>query len=89
MIYGRAGGEVTILRTAILADVKRLESRNPDKQDKDAIKAGSYVVVKLHGVERLYHQAFLRASGGALEIGTTTKEADERARAVSRKETAP
>jgi hypothetical protein len=76
MIYGRFGGEVTILRTAVLADVKRMENRNPDKQDKDAVKAGSYVVVKIDGGERLYHQAFLRADGGSVEVGKAIEEAD-------------
>jgi len=68
-IYGRFGDVVTIERIAVLADVKALDLRNPDKRDKDAIAAGSYVVVKDEdGKRRLYHQAYLRADGGSLEI---------------------
>ena len=69
MIYGRSGDPVTVLRLAALADVRRLDGRKPDKQDRDAIKSESYVVVKDDsGQERLYHLAFLRADEGAAEI---------------------
>lgn len=69
MIYGRFGQPVTIIRVAILDDVKKLDGRRPDKQDREALKHGSYVVVRDDDKERLYHQAFLRADGGAREIG--------------------
>lgn len=68
MIYGRWGQVVTIVRRAVLADVQALDGRKPDKQDRDALRAGSYVVVKDDGKERLYHQCYLRADGGSLEI---------------------
>lgn len=84
MIYGRFGDPVRILRTAVLEDVKRLEGRRPDRQDREAIKNGSYVVVAGADVpgqrgdpaERLYHQAFLRADRGAVEIGEAIEAAD-------------
>ena len=68
MIYGRTGQVVTIKRIAILDDVRRLDHRAPDKVDRSAIRSGSYVVVDDSGYERLYHQAYLRADGGSLEI---------------------
>lgn len=68
MIYGRTGQTVEIVRKATLADVKKLDGRKPDAQDRDAIKNGSYIVVRDGDKERLYHQAFLRADGGSVEI---------------------
>ena len=69
MIYSRFGEECKITRVAKLADVSKLDNRKPDKQDRDALKNGSYVVVQFSdGKERLYHQAFLRADRGSLEI---------------------
>ena len=69
MIYGRSGQPVTIKRIAILDDVRRLDHRTPDKVDRAAVRSGSYVVVADDkGLERLYHQAYLRADGGPLEI---------------------
>lgn len=68
MIYGRTGQVVTIKRVAIIDDVRRLDHRTPDKVDRAAIQSGSYVVVDDHGYERLYHQAYLHADGGSLEI---------------------
>lgn len=69
MIYGRFGEECKIVRMAKLADVQKLDGRKPDKQDRDAIKNKSYVVIRFPGdSEKLYHQAFLRADRGALEI---------------------
>ena len=78
MIYGRFGDQVEIVRTAVLSDVKRLEGRKPDRQDHDALENGSYVVVRSldDKRERLYHQAYLRADGGAVEIGNALEEAD-------------
>jgi hypothetical protein len=82
VIYGRTGDPVTIKRLAVLDDVKRLDGRRPDKQDRAAIENGSYVVVvQADGKERLYHQAFLRADDGGREIGRAID-------AVSPKETA-
>lgn len=69
-IYGRTGDVVTLKRLATLEDVKPLEGREPDTQDLEALENGSYVVViQDDGTERLYHQAFLRATGGSAEIG--------------------
>lgn len=68
-IYGRTGQAVTILRVGTLEDVKKLDGRKPDKQDKHNVKYGGYVVALDDGKERLYHQAFLRADNGAVEIG--------------------
>jgi hypothetical protein len=70
MIYGRFGNEVRVQRYAVLADVQRIDGRKPDKQDREAIKTGSYVIVTDadSGKERLYHQAFLRADRGSIEI---------------------
>lgn len=81
MIYGRFGQVVTIKRVAILADVQRLDGRKPDKHDRSNFANGSYVVVEDGGKERLYHQAFLRADGGAREIASAIRAAgvdDER-----------
>lgn len=75
-IYGRTGDVVTIVRRAVLADVRRLEKRNPDKQDREALKNGSYVIVKSFGEERLYHMAFLRATAGYGEIEDAIKAAE-------------
>jgi hypothetical protein len=69
VIYGRFGEEITIMRMAVLADVRRLEGRRPDKQDREAVKHGCYVVCRDgDGLERLYHQAFMRADEGSVEI---------------------
>jgi len=77
-IYGRFHSTkfpnvVTVERMGTLADVKKLDGRRPDKIDKEAVKLGSYVVVKEHdglnaGKERLYHVANLRADDGWTEI---------------------
>lgn len=68
-IYGRFGDEVTIVRVGTLEDVKALDQRKPDQQDRDAVKNGSYVVTKHEGgEERLHHLAFLRADDGIREI---------------------
>jgi hypothetical protein len=68
MIYGRFGNPVTIKRLAVLADVRALDKRTPDKADKDAIRQGSYVVIEDDGTLRLYHLAYLRADEGSAEI---------------------
>lgn len=69
-VYGRTGDVVTIMRLASLEDVEKLEDRPADTQDLEALENGSYVVVTQDdGFERLYHQAFLRATDGAAEIG--------------------
>ena len=64
---------LTIERMAVIEDVKRLDKRRPDKVDREAIKLGSYVVVKSHdgtraGQEELYHIGYLKADGGWTEI---------------------
>lgn len=70
MIYGRFGQEVEVVRVAILVDVKRLDHRKPDKADRDAIRNGFYVVIRLleDKKEQLYHKGLLRADGGLREI---------------------
>lgn len=68
-IYARFGDEVTVVRYGTVDDVVKLDGRKPDKQDREAVANRSYVVVRfVDGKERLYHQAFLRADGGSLEI---------------------
>jgi hypothetical protein len=72
-IFNRIGDAVTVLRFATLEDVRTVDKRKPDKQDEEAIKCGSYVIVREPGGsngfrERLYHQAYLRADGGSREI---------------------
>lgn len=70
MIYGRTGNPVTIQRMGRIEDVRALDNRKPDKQDREAIKNDSYVVVSFEdGTLRLYHIAYLRADDGAREIG--------------------
>lgn len=70
MIYGRFGDPITIVRVATLEDVRKLEGRKPDKADLEAVRNGSYVVVRRtdDSAERLYHQAFMRADDGSREI---------------------
>jgi len=68
-IYGRWGSVVTIVREGTLEDVRKLDQRKPDKQDKQAQEAGSYVVVRFEdGMEQLYHLGFLRADDGFAEV---------------------
>lgn len=76
-IYGRTGQVVEIVRIGTIDDVKALDGRKADKQDRDAIKAGSYVVVSDGGKERLYHLAFLRADGGSQEIAAAIEASAE------------
>lgn len=69
-VYGRTGDVVTIKRLARLEDVEKLEGRDPDARDLEALENGSYVIVtQADDTERLYHQAFLRATDGQAEIG--------------------
>ena len=68
-IYGRFRDVVTIKRLATIEDVETLEGRKVDDRDLEALENGSYVVVEQDdGKENVYHQAFLRASGGSVEI---------------------
>lgn len=74
-IYGRFGDKIEIVRLGTLDDVRDLDRarggkpRKIDKADREAVKNGSYVVVRQDdGSERLYHQAFLRADDGSREI---------------------
>lgn len=68
-IYGRTGDVVTLKRVAVEDDVLKLEARQPDARDREALNNLSYVVVEQDdGTERLYHAAFLRATGGSREI---------------------
>lgn len=75
MIYGRFGDPCTIVRVATLDDIRKLDRREPDKQDREALANGSYVVVQFNDAQAtgerahvLYHQAFMRADGGSREI---------------------
>lgn len=69
-VYGRTGDVVTINRLATIEDVEKHEGREADTQDLEALENGSYVIVTQDdGSERLYHQAFLRATNGSVEIG--------------------
>jgi hypothetical protein len=70
-IYGRFGDPVTLLRFGTLADVTVMEKHQPDYRDRWHIAHGSYLVV-LHeddGSKALTHECYLRADGGAPEIG--------------------
>lgn len=68
-IYGRFNDVVTLKRFAVLEDVERLEGRKPDAIDLEAIEHGFYVVVEQDdGTEGLYHQAYLRAANGIVEL---------------------
>lgn len=69
-VYGRTGDVVAINRLATIEDVEKHEGREVDTQDLEALENGSYVIVTQDdGSERLYHQAFLRATNGLAEIG--------------------
>jgi hypothetical protein len=81
VIYGRCGQVVTILRYARLADIERLDKRKPDKQDRQALRYSSYVIVDDGGKERLYHQCYLRADGGAREIADAIEATKKEVRA--------
>jgi hypothetical protein len=70
VIYSRFGMPVTIERKAnSVADVRNFDHRKPDQVDRDAIRNGSYVIVRFEdGKRQLYHLAYLRADGGIAEI---------------------
>jgi hypothetical protein len=76
MIYGRFGDPLTIVRRAVLADVKALDGRKPDAKDRQAIANDAYVVVRYadNGKEALYHLALLKADNGAQEIDAALGE---------------
>jgi hypothetical protein len=76
-IYGRCGQEVKILRKAVLADVKKLDNRKPDKQDRERIKLGCLVVIDDGGKERLYDYVYLRADGACQEIDKAIAETEK------------
>lgn len=77
MIY-LFGSPVTIARVATEADIKTLECRKPDKQDREALKLGSYWVVRFEdGYEKLAHLAYLRADGAAKEVDEACEAARE------------
>jgi len=83
-IYGRFGCTVTILRKAVLEDVKKLDKRKPDQHDRERIKLGMYLVVKLNdgttedSAERLYEYCYLRADGGVKEIDAAIAALEEK-----------
>lgn len=70
MIYGRFGNPVTIVRRAVLADVKKYENRRPDKADKIGLANGAYWIARDNDTnrEKLYSLAYLRADDGSREI---------------------
>jgi hypothetical protein len=69
-VYGRFGDVVVPIRYGTVLDVEGLERRSPDRKDWEALERLSYVVVRHDdGRESLYHWAYLRADGGAHEIG--------------------
>jgi hypothetical protein len=70
MIYGRFGDSLTLVRKAVLADVKALDGRSPDAKDRQNLANGAYVVARAedNGKEYLYHLAYLRADNGLAEI---------------------
>lgn len=69
MIYGRFGDPVTLVRMGTLKDVRELDRRKPDAQDKKCVAAGSYVVTRHEdGSEHLHHLAYLRADDGLKEL---------------------
>lgn len=75
MIYGRFGNPLTILRLGTIDDVQRLAGRKPDQRDRDAVASHSYLVCREEdGTESLYHQAYMRADGGSLEISKAMSE---------------
>ncbi len=86
MIYGRFGNKVEIVRVGTLDDVRKLDKRKPDRQDRDAIEVGSYVVTRSLDSEdksdklRLHHVAYLKADGGWKEIHARIEELDSTAR---------
>ena len=74
MIYGQFGNPVVIQRIAKLEDIKALDGRKPDKQDRLALENDSYVVVSDEkGKLRLYHQGNLRADAGSVEISAVVE----------------
>lgn len=78
MIYGRFGHALTIERKATIDDIEPLTGHRPDKQDRDALRLGSYWVGKYtaDGKEDLHHLAFLKADGGLPEISNRLREID-------------
>jgi hypothetical protein len=69
MIYGRFGDPVTLVRMGTLADVKLLDRRKPDAQDKKSVANKCYVVTRHEdGSELLHHIGYLRADEGIKEI---------------------
>jgi hypothetical protein len=72
MIYGRFGDTLTLVRRAVLADVKALDGRSPDAKDLQNLAHGTYVVARAedNGKEYLYHLAYLHADNGLAEIET-------------------
>ena len=69
-IYSRFGSPVTIVRAAVIEDVKKYDNRRPDKRDRSRVEDGGYLIAR-HidtGKEYLTDIAFLRADGGLGEI---------------------
>lgn len=73
-IFSRFGSELTLVREATAADVKRLDRRAFDEQDKSRIAYGMLWVCKLDsGEEMLADAAHLRADDGIAEINRARK----------------
>lgn len=69
-IYGRFGDTITIVRAAVIGDVKTYENRRPDSRDYERVEQGGYFIVRSEddGKERLYDLAYMRADDGLTEI---------------------
>lgn len=70
MIYGRWGQPVEVVRVGTLDDVRELDRREPDEQDRHNVGTGGYVVTRNieGGKVTLHHLAYLRADDGLPEI---------------------
>lgn len=75
-ICSRFGNGLSILRPAVLADVKKFDGRKPDAHDKRRIEEGQYVIVGYDdNTEGLADLAMLKADGGWREIEEAAKAA--------------
>ena len=76
-IYGRWGQEVEVVRLGTLDDVRELDKREPDDEDRRAIELEAYVVTrdKDTGQLVLHGLPYLRAEGGLGEILDALDEA--------------
>ncbi len=70
MIYGRFGDPVELVRMAVWSDIRELEHRKGDAQDRKSIANKCYIVTRAvdNGYETIHHIGFLRADEGIQEI---------------------